>query len=283
MSEHDELLELAELYALGGLTPEERARIEEHVADGCARCAAALRANLDVADQLLLAVGPVAPAADVRDRLFARVRGEQREVVRLAPSRRARGATLRARFSAAAAAVAILGLGALSATLATRLADERKLRGEVEQALEHEQGITHSLQREVAAEREQRIAMEQRVEGMSRIVAAFEAPLTRTLALAGKGEYARAVARAYLDPESGRLILYAHNLPPVPDGRTYQLWVIIDERPTSVGVFESDSQGEAKYDSGRIPDLDGPVTVAVTLEPDGGVPQPTGPIVLAGS
>jgi anti-sigma-K factor RskA len=50
-----------------------------------------------------------------------------------------------------------------------------------------------------------------------------------------------------------------------------------------VGVFRSDSSGEAKYDSGRLEDLDGPVTVAVTLEPEGGAPQPTGPTVLAGS
>jgi anti-sigma-K factor RskA len=282
MSDHDEWLELAELHALGGLSPEERARLEEHVADGCERCAAALREGADVADQLLLAVGPVAPSGAVRDRLFARVRAEQREVVRLAPGRRP-GASRRERFARVAAALAIVALGGLSAALGLRLAEERKLRGELEVALAHEKSVSHTLQREVAAEREQRIAMEERVEGMSRIVAAFEAPLTRTLALAGKGEYAQAVARAYLDPESGRLILYAHNLPPVPDGRTYQLWVIVENRPTSVGVFRSDSHGEAKYDAGRIPDLDGPVTVAVTLEPDGGVPQPTGPIVLAGS
>jgi anti-sigma-K factor RskA len=221
----------------------------------------------------------------VRARLLERVRGQgRREVVRIAaPPRRSGGAGWRGRLAAAAAALAIVGLGALSATLGTRLASERELRGALEEALAYETSIARALQREVKAEREQRIAMEQRVEGMSRIVAAFEAPLTRTLALAGQGEYRQAVARAYIDPESGRLILYAHNLPPVPDGRTYQLWVIVENRPTSVGLFRSDSQGEAKYDAGRIPDLDGPVTVAVTLEPDGGVPQPTGPIVLAGS
>jgi hypothetical protein len=207
-----------------------------------------------------------------------------REVLRLAAPRSPRGGgSWRGRLAALAAGIAIVGLGALSATLAGRLADERRLRGELEEALAYESSITRALHREVEAEREQRIAMEQRVESMARIVAAFEAPLTRTLALAGQGEYRRAVARAYIDPQSGRLILYAHNLPPVPDGRTYQLWIIVENRPTSVGLFRSDSHGEAKYDAGRIPDLDGPVTVAVTLEPDGGVPQPTGPIVLAGS
>ena len=42
MTDHAELLELAELYALGGLSPEERARLAEHVADGCPDCEAVL-------------------------------------------------------------------------------------------------------------------------------------------------------------------------------------------------------------------------------------------------
>ena len=82
MTDHDELLQLAELHALGGLSPEERARVEEHVADGCETCAAALRASLDVADQLLLAIGPVAPSGEVRERLLGQVRAQERAEVR---------------------------------------------------------------------------------------------------------------------------------------------------------------------------------------------------------
>jgi anti-sigma-K factor RskA len=104
----------------------------------------------------------------------------------------------------------------------------------------------------------------------------------RGLALAGQvnfTEQRRGLPRA----QSGRLILYAHNLPPVPDGHTYQIWVIVQNEPRSVGVFRSDSAGEAKYDAGRLQDLHGPVTVAVTLESAGGALRPTGPTVLAGS
>ena len=284
MTDHDELLELAELHALGGLSAEERARFEEHVADGCERCAAVLRANLDVADQLLLAVEPVAASAELRDRLLWRVRGTgARGVERPAAAAAPRRGAWRARLPAVAAAVAVVALGAWSAALSFRLAHERRARAELEDALSYEEAISRALLHELQSERARHTSLQRRVEGMSRIVAAIEAPLVRTLALAGQGDFRRAIARAYIDPESGRLILYAHNLPPVPDGRTYQVWVIVEDRPTSVGLFRSDSQGEAKYDAGRIPDLDGPVTVAVTLEPDGGVPQPTGPIVLAGS
>jgi len=284
MTDHAELLEIAELYALGGLDDSDRARLEEHVADGCAECEAALRANRDIAAELLLAVAPVQPAPGVQSRLLARVRAERASapIPRTARSRRA-ARFARVPLSAAAGILLVLGLSALSALLGVRLARERAAGADLEEALAYEESISWSLVRQIESERSRRVAMEQRVAGLSRVVSALEAPLARSLALAGQGEFQRAAAKAYIEPESGRLILYATNLPPVPDGRTYQIWVIVEDRPRSAGLFRSDSQGEAKYDTGRLPDLDGPVTVAVTLELEGGALQPTGPIVLAGS
>lgn len=285
MTDHAELLELAEVYALGGLSAEERARLAEHVADGCAECEAALRANTRLADELLLAVPPVQPSPGVRAALMERVRSESSELA--APShsvsapRRPRS-SLRTPFAAAAGILLTVGLGALSAVLGTRLARESAARADLEDALQYEEEISLSLMREIETERSERVSLEKRLSSMSRIVAAIEAPLVRTLALAGQGDFRQAMAKAYIEPESGRLIVYAHNLPPVPDGRTYQLWVIVDKQPVSAGLLQADAKGEAKYDTGRIPELSGgSVSVAVTLEPAGGVPQPTGPLVLA--
>jgi anti-sigma-K factor RskA len=281
-TEHTALLELAELYALGGLSAEERARLAEHVADGCAECEAVLRDNTRLADELLLAVAPVEPSPGVRARLLDRVRSESSRLA--APShsvsapRRARS-SLRTPFAAAAGILLTVGLSALSGVLASRLARESAARADLEDALDYEEAISWSLLREVEAERTERMALEQRVAGMSRVLAAIESPLARTLALAGQGEFRQAMAKAYIEPESGRLIVYAHNLPPVPDGRTYQLWVIVDKQPQSVGILKADASGDAKYDA-LLP-RGGSVTVAVTLEPEGGVEQPTGPLVLA--
>jgi anti-sigma-K factor RskA len=283
MTDHAELLELAELYALGGLTPAERARLAEHVADGCAECEAALRAHARLTDELLLAVPPVQPSTGVRARLMDRVRSESSDLA--APSesvsRRRRSRTsLRTPFAAAAGILLTVGLAALAGVLGSRLARESAARADLEDALEYEEAISWSLLRDAETERTERIALENRLSSMSRIVAAIEAPLVRTLALAGQGDFRNAIAKAYIEPESGRLIVYAHNLPPVPDGRTYQLWVIVDKQPISAGLLIADAHGEAKYDTGRL-QLGGSVSVAVTLEPAGGVPKPTGPVVLA--
>ena len=117
---------------------------------------------------------------------------------------------------------------------------------------------------------------------MARIANVIESPVMQTLALAGQGEFKGAVARAYIEPDSGRVILYAHNLPPVPDGRVYQMWVLVEKQaPLSAGLLPVSPKGDAQYDSGPLPGgLEGAVKVAVTLEPAGGVPAPTGPFVL---
>src|SRR5262249_53170261 len=127
----------------------------------------------------------------------------------------------------------------------------------------------------------ERLAVERRMSELARITNSIESPVMQTLALAGQGEFKNAVARAYIE-ESGRVILYAHNLPKVPDGRVYQMWVIVEKQePVSAALLQVDATGEAKYASGQIQGLTGPVKVAVTLEPAGGVPAPTGPLVLA--
>ena len=275
MTDHAELLELAELYPLGGLAPDERLKLAVHVADGCAECEAVLRAHTRIADDLLLAVPPVQPSASVRAELMQRVKTESPAAAprRLAaPPPRARSA--RARFAAAAAVALVIGLAGL-------LGREMAARGELEAALARAQANAALLERDMKTARAERIDLEKRMSEMARIATVIESPVMQTLALAGQGPFKDAVARAYIEPETGRVILYAHNLPPVPDGRVYQMWVIVEKQaPLSAGLLHVDPKGEAQYDSGPLPGLEGSIKVAVTLEPAGGVPAPTGPFVL---
>jgi anti-sigma factor ChrR (cupin superfamily) len=70
----DEIREFASLYAVGALNPEEAGNFERHLRDGCAVCAAEVRAFEETAALLPLA-SSAAPAPDqVREKLFARVR-----------------------------------------------------------------------------------------------------------------------------------------------------------------------------------------------------------------
>jgi anti-sigma-K factor RskA len=284
MTDHADLFELAELYPLGGLSPEERLRLAVHVADGCAECEPVLRAHTRIADDLLLAVSPVQPSASVRAELMERVKSETRAIAapqRMAPPplplRRVRSS----RAFIATAAGLVLAVG-LAGVLGLRLAGERTKRGEAEQALAGVQAQLALLDRDMKVARSERLELEEQMEKMARITNVMGAPVLTTLALAGQGPFSKAVAVAYID-QNGRVTLYAYHLPPVPDGRVYQMWVIGEKQaPLSVGLLTVDPQGESKYDSGPIRGLEGSVKVAVTLEPAGGVPAPTGPFVLLG-
>jgi anti-sigma-K factor RskA len=66
--------------------------------------------------------------------------------------------------------------------------------------------------------------------------------------------------------------LVLRNLEPAPAGKTYEVWVIEGETPTPAGIFEGG--GATSLVSVGQPVPEGAV-VAVTVEPDGGVDQPT--------
>jgi anti-sigma-K factor RskA len=262
---HEEYLELSALYALGALEGEERARFETHLASGCETCREAVRENEDVLSDLALAAPLVKPPAAIRERLFDRVRRDSKDEAARSPGGFPYWMAL-----AAAAILAAVGLGIYARTLHQR-AEEQYARAEEERARAEEQ-------------RSAREALERDLANLSSTLEAFTAPATRAVSLAGQGPGQGAAAKAFVDPENRRLFLYVYNLPPPPAGQTYQLWLIVgNSPPVSMGVFGVGTDGTARLDTASIPTFSGEVTVAVTIEPEGGVPQPTGPMVLVGT
>ena len=78
-------------------------------------------------------------------------------------------------------------------------------------------------------------------------------------------------------------MINATNLPPLPAGRTYQLWVLTAQpSPISAGLLRPDANGRASAMFNTPPDIPQPTAMAVTIEPEGGVPSPTGDKYLVG-
>jgi anti-sigma-K factor RskA len=258
LSRWDELLPA---YSLGALDAEERRELEAHLS-GCADCRRALAAWERLGADLAQTPPPVPPAATTRARLLRAVRTTAG--ARLAPRPASRLPWL------VAAAALALAVWAGAAQVATRR-EARRL----------EAAGAAAAERLAAAEQELFAARTElaRLRVAARIVGS---PAARAIVLAGLGPAPGASARAYVDPGERRALFHAWELPPPPAGKTYQLWFIADGRPVSAGTFEIDPEGHGVTLVEDVAPVDSIQAWAVTIEPAGGVPQPTGEMVLRG-
>lgn len=88
------------------------------------------------------------------------------------------------------------------------------------------------------------------------------------------------------DQDKSTAILNVANLPPTASDKDYQLWIIKDNKPLSNGVFSiSAGQPGAFFKLTNLVESNSKSinAFAVTLEPKGGVPQPTGKMFLLGA
>lgn len=111
--------------------------------------------------------------------------------------------------------------------------------------------------------------------------AMMAAPGTQAMELKAT-EQKTPVAAKVVWNQKGECIFITMGLPYPSQGKTYQLWGIVGDQKISAGIFEVDEHGCAVMVLNQAA-LKGFEKMAVTLEPSGGVPSPTGPMVLLGS
>ncbi len=109
----------------------------------------------------------------------------------------------------------------------------------------------------------------------------FKNPSSKVVSLAGSDMAKSAGAFILYDPATKKAWLYAYNLPALPSGKVYQLWAI-DDKPMSAGIFGLDTGQKARMLIKNLAEFSRMKKFAVTVEPDGGRPEPTGAIYLIG-
>jgi hypothetical protein len=92
-------------------------------------------------------------------------------------------------------------------------------------------------------------------------------------------------ARAVYAASRGALLLEASDLKPLPEGKTYELWVIPanGSAPIPAGLFQPDAAGSASLILPKIPEGVLAKAFGVTIEKNEGSATPTAPIVLSGA
>ena len=257
MGVHDQIGGQAAAYVLGALTLEERRGFEVHLAV-CHACAAEVR-SFAPAIGLLAHQAPAAePAAQVRARLVG------------AFSKRP--ASLTGGSVGWLAVAASIALAVALGGYAGRLRD---------QVTSLELRLRDATLRADAGERQVAEVRRTAFEAQSQ-VAVLAAPDLARIDLTGQPAAPGASARAFWSRSRG-LVFTASNLPTPPPGRAYQLWVITAQpAPISAGMLRPDAGGRVNVRFDLPSDLPRPVAIAVTLEPEGGVPSPTGDKYLVG-
>jgi anti-sigma-K factor RskA len=246
MTEHAFLADLP-LYALGALSGEEKERLQAHLAAGCPICEAELF-ELRHAVSLLphsLPEQPLPPGlkVDVMRRIEQERTGEKRDT------------SFGWGLAVAAAVVLAAGLGALWWMTRQELASGQQEAARLQSALE-----------------------DQKAE-----LAWIHDPRVQMALLKGLEGAPNASARLLWNPESKHGILLVRGLPPLPLEKSYELWAFVADRPVPAGVFDSRPDGTTVFTLNRQESLgQKPTKFAVSIEPRGGMPQPTGSVVLLG-
>lgn len=269
--------ELLSVYALGVLDGEDLRALEEHLAAGCPECARRLGELAGDIEDLAAAVPPVAPSDTTRARLLREL-GEPVAASRSIPSRAPRPWRV-AGWGWLAAAAAVLALvwglasrGALTSEVAGLRAELAPARADLDREAARATGLAAELANAEADN-----------ERLAQAMAIISSPAMKPVALAGLKDASGARGHAFVDPAGRRAVFVAANLPPLAPGKTYELWFIAAGKPVPAGTFAVGPKGSATVPvAGALPDPAQIQLWAVTIEPQGGVPQPTGPMVLKG-
>ncbi len=239
--DHGRFEELKDAYVLGALAEQERREFEEYLAAHPER-----QAEVDeleaVAGLLALAPPEHEPPPGLRQRIMGAVEAEASRPRAERPSRLARVWELLGARNLALGAAAVLVVGLFSwGTL---------LRAEIQDL----QGRVQSLQSQVQGG-------------------------PQMIELEGTGAEQGAQAKL-VTLEGDRAVLVVEDMPPLPEGKTYQIWVIDnDGAPEPSGLFEPGGDALAAVVEHPVEITD---TVAVTVEPEGGSPKPTSdPMLVA--
>ncbi len=105
-------------------------------------------------------------------------------------------------------------------------------------------------------------------------------PYTRVISMAGV-EVPKANAKVLWDTRTQTWKVFVHDLPAPPSDQDYQLWYVTKDAKINAAVFRTDEKGNRELSLSLPPEaLNGLAATAVTLEPRGGSPQPTGKFYL---
>lgn len=250
---HEETLELL---ALGVLAAEEADPLRAHLVS-CADCSRRFAEARGRVALLALAAPPQNPPPTARENLLRRIRAEniaEQSAPRFAPP------PPRWWNSVWVPAAAVLAV----ATILLWVNDRR---------------LDNQLQQIQQAERKSQAE----IDHQRALVSFFSAQDTKAVELASTHKMSNDWAHVRYNSRLG-MICYTGDLPAPPPNKEYQMWIVPEDgKPVNAGVFLPSAFSGGRMCMAKMPEGIDCKSFAVTLEAMGGVPQPSGPMVLSGT
>lgn len=285
----DEIRETACLYALHSLSQHEADAFELHLQDRCSVCESELREFERVAADLGIGAGAEQPPDYLAELLMARIEHEAAVAEpepRREPSVKGAAVPEKARPSAVQASAPRAGGTILAWTLAAALAVTSSI---ALYAWREARLSIGDLGRKLAAAQEESSRLragaeseKARPRGIAQIADFLGSPRTRMIRLAGQAPAPAASGIVFWDTEQRRWLIDAV-LPPAPQGKTYQLWFVSATTKMRAGLLQIDRSGRVLTTIDIPQDTSQLTAAGVTLEPEGGSPQPSTHFYLLGA
>lgn len=223
----------------------------------------------DAAALLAHASTPTELRPEVRGRILDAVRNEKQPRTTVAPFRAVPANRAWPDLLRLAAAIAFIALMIAVVVLWRRDAQSRQEIVRLSQQLDRQQ-------KELATNSE---AMARQLE----VIELISSQGVKRIELAGTATAPTARATFVYGQASGRATSLAKGLPAPPSGMAYEVWFIPKgEAPIPGKTFTVDAAGQAVIADQIPPAARENITIAVTLEPKGGSPAPTGAVYLSG-
>jgi anti-sigma-K factor RskA len=259
---HEQIIDHLEEFVLGTLPDEEYRAIEAHLDSGCAECLERFRELSEILARIADSVPQADPPTELRARIMESLSGSDATPVSSPDSE-----TGTAIHRSWGLRLAVIVSTAASISLAVWAWQLNSQMGEIQKQL---------VDRELQVNR-----LETEIESYMDATSLLAEPGMQFIDLAGVAPNEQAFGKVVVDPEGSHAVVYMYELPPTPEGMTYQLWMVRDGIPTSAGMFTVNEDGSAKLMLEPMPGIGQFASFDVTIEPAGGMPEPTGMMYLS--
>jgi anti-sigma-K factor RskA len=279
---HDDVRETLPLFAVGADDRATRTELLEHLAT-CEECRRLLRDYQQAADALTQSVPQIRPRPELRARTLSAIVGSGSPqaaspsptstpaVTSPAVPARTGWAPWLAAAAALVAAIATAGMLQMRAEVADLRATVAQWQARVADA----EARVADAERNAQASQATLVTYRRQLDVMT-------ADDLILVSLGGLPPANAAQGKAFVSRSQNAILFTARDLPALPAARVYQLWAVAGGQAISAGTFVPDAQGRSQLVA-DVPALTvRPDALAVTVEPEGGVPAPTGPKYLLG-